>query len=636
MKRHRGSFVLAALGLAILMAGCWGSSKSTSLEVSGGGASPIATATNVGIDKCHDCHADTAVNGEGIFDAWALSRHGNLDNSYDAWDNLVEMQSRWWHGFRPGWSLEELDEGCGVCHDKTSDAQNLAKYLGAGSGTTPRFIVSCEACHGGGSLHFGIGPIGGPTLGVYAIPASTGQSSQYNTCRGCHNDTHHGNDKFRLIGDTHFDNGSRAQQTPIQGYVIRKAMNTACTDCHNPHSVELREARQWKMSGHADFNGLPWYEDPWKDQTSSSYCKRCHTATSFQIYTDNQDIAYNDPIHTQTFIANGVVDNMAEVLYCRACHQIVPNKGFIVARRTVQDARIPGAWDNGQIVYSSTASRNSYTRISGMGDSEICMNCHSSRPGRNGFFLKKYVQAQTGGVNIDNIALPNTPHYLVAVQTLFQDNTKAIGGYVLPGRDYTNAAYFEHSKIGTADAPGTGSGGPCVGCHMSSPFDNLDATVGSHSFMPVVEDNTGNIVRITSTMCAVCHAGIYALTPAALNTARDEFDAHIAELRAALEAQGVYPNEGGNRMYVSAAAAAADNDSTLYFKTWQTKAATIPPVGSYAQMDGYDLLGIAWNFDLLAYDPAEPCSWVHNNMYANRLLFDAIQALGATPSFARP
>ncbi len=622
MKRHRGSYVLAALGLAILMAGCWGSDKSTSLDVSGG-ASPIATATAVGIDKCFNCHANTAVAGAGIFETWSLSRHGNNDGTH------ADLPPTNFFGDPP--------EECNGCHDPNGDSLNLQKYTGFGSTPNPRNVIGCEACHGGGSLHFGVGPIGGPTLGVYAVAASTGQSSQYNTCIRCHverNSIHDPSQPFgtvdEIIYDTHFDNGARAQGSDIQGYVIRKALGTSCTDCHNPHSVNLVEARQWKASAHADFTGLPWKEDPWKDQTSSSYCKRCHTATSFVIYTDDQNVAYNDPIHTQTFIANGVVDNMSEVLYCRACHKIDPARGFTVARRVPQDARIPGAWDNGQVVYSSTAGLNSYTKVAGMGDSELCMNCHSSRPSRNGFFVRPYLTS--GGRNIDNVVYGSiTPHYLVAVQTVFQDNTKGIGGYALPGRNYANPSYFEHNKIGTADAPGTGSGGPCVGCHMSSPADNLDVTVGSHSFMPVTEDNTGNISAITSTMCVVCHNGIYALTPTELNNTRDLVTARVAEFRAALEAQSIFPNEKGNQFYTSASAAATDNSSVGTVKNWQTRATALG-----TGIDGYDLWGICWNFNLLNYDPAEPCAWVHNNIYANRLIYDAIFALGATPSFARP
>jgi len=127
----------------------------------------------------------------------------------------------------------------------------------------------------------------------------------------------------------------------------------------------------------------------------------------------------------------------------------------------------------------------------------------------------------------------------------------------------------------------------------------------------------------------VCHKDGFALTPTALNDTRNLFDARIDEFRAALVAQGIFPNERGNNFYSTAEAAANDNDA-LRIRNWQTRAAAIGGI------DGYDLLGIAWNFDYLAYEPAEPGAWVHNNIYANRLIYDAIVALKATPSFARP
>ncbi|PJB31984.1 MAG: hypothetical protein CO109_07015, partial [Deltaproteobacteria bacterium CG_4_9_14_3_um_filter_65_9] len=81
MKRQHGLFVLPVLALVALLAGCWGSDKSTSLELTTSG-DIVATAASVGIDKCHNCHGDTAVNAVRIFDDWASSRHANFDNTW--------------------------------------------------------------------------------------------------------------------------------------------------------------------------------------------------------------------------------------------------------------------------------------------------------------------------------------------------------------------------------------------------------------------------------------------------------------------------------------------------------------------------------------------------------------------------
>jgi hypothetical protein len=715
MKRHQGIHAVLAITLTVLLAGCWGTDKSTSLDLSGGGG-VAATATAIGIDKCHNCHSASAEAGVRIFAAWENSVHGNPDNS-------------------PAASAS----ACVGCHDPNGDSANLSKYVDAATvGSIPRDVIGCEACHGGGSMHLGVGPMAYPTpdaarcgqchkstvpsdhltdhpngaggkgnpgiheaygtskhalsvnshifdgtettkvqakcskchtdeggrefaaidcvttlgdttlyppLAVYSDVqcrtchkahdatkllevATTGQSSQYNTCTNCHQSSNAYHDPAtnaygsvdEIITDTHFENTAKTAKAPITGYIIRKARDTACTDCHNPHSAELTENKQWKASGHGDFAADAWWDEATR-YSGNAYaydrCQRCHSATGFVKYSTNQ----NDNLVTADFTADGVNDSYsAQVLYCWACHQ-VSSTGFTVARRVVQDARIPGAWDNGTIVYSSTARLNSYTTVTGKGDSEICMNCHSGRPGRNGFFVRPYVLAQTGLVNIDNIAYGGpTPHYLDTVQDLFQDNTKGIGGYALPGKDYTNDSSFVHNTVGGSTS------GPCVGCHMNFPNSTTDPTVGKHSFLPFTYDDPEARTAITAfpPMCASCHT----FTVGDLNTLKARHGARLVEFRAALEDNsvrpGIFPNVNGNGFYTTAGL-------TTTVKDWQTRAAAINVITG-GSLTGYDLLGIAWNFNQLNYSAAEPGAWAHNSKYAGRLIYDAIVALGGTPS----
>src|SRR5512145_1562616 len=115
MKRHRRLFVLASLGLAILMAGCWGSDKSARVDLAPG------TTTNVGDTVCEQCHSAT---------------------------------------------IDPLTQESIVFQYERSSPH---KDANSGNG--------CEACHGGGSLHFGQGP----------IPYPNPFDNNGERCLDCHN-----------------------------------------------------------------------------------------------------------------------------------------------------------------------------------------------------------------------------------------------------------------------------------------------------------------------------------------------------------------------------------------------------------------------------------------------------------------
>lgn len=609
MKRHQGSFVLAALGLAILMAGCWGSSKSTSVTV-GAGGTVLSTATAVGIDRCFNCHANTAVGGVGIFDAWAVSRHGNLDNSFDAWDNLIQTGSPPYHGSDPYYPFEQVQ--CGPCHDPNEDSLNLALYLGPGDSTAPRWVVGCEGCHGGGSLHFGVGPIGGPKLGEYAKPATAGQSSQYNTCTGCHDQVNHSADSYRTIRDTHFDNAvGTYPDTTIEGYVIRKAADTSCVDCHNPHSASMTVNAsvgspnvQWKNSAHGDFNGAAWRHYPW---TTTSYqsCQRCHTTTGLVNYLTSP-ATYVAANNVYSWKTDPATDNRAEMLYCYGCHTNyyggLRNPGPITAS------------------YSGVSPEPVYPDVKG---SNICMACHTGR--ENGDSVKK----ATG--NFNNKSFVNS-HYLTAGATLFKES-----GYEFGTRTYANLSAFKHDNVGMPAAAGTGVNGPCVGCHMSSTLNPKDPTQGKHKFLNVGKDNTGAGEAITTPVCAVCHVSPYTMTITELDEAEDQALAGLAVLDNVLRSRGVHFGEAHPYFYT----APYDNTYTetgscsknLPVKNWNTGGTstftwnpTTRQCVSAASVNGTDNtgrdnMGAAFNYNLFKHDPG---FFVHNNHYAKLLIYDAI------------
>jgi hypothetical protein len=151
MKRRIGIRGLTALAAAVLSAGCWGTDLSQSVSLTDGGG-VATTATPVGINACVNCHATSAENGVSIFETWKGSRHSANAATYEAF---------------------AADNTCGGarCHDPQGDGLLLDRVAGGG---TVRPVVGCEACHGGGSLHNGIGPM------AYPVPGAS-------NCGQCHN-----------------------------------------------------------------------------------------------------------------------------------------------------------------------------------------------------------------------------------------------------------------------------------------------------------------------------------------------------------------------------------------------------------------------------------------------------------------
>jgi hypothetical protein len=138
MKRNHGRYVIPALALAALLAGCWGSDKSTSLEVG------VATQpARVGSAQCtNTCHAASVdITGNPIAATWAASTH----------------------------------------------------YTVAG--------VECEDCHGGGGNHFGLGPIPYPNPQAAQCNACHGFTNFAATAHGNPNALPGGSYFQQAVGD---------------------------------------------------------------------------------------------------------------------------------------------------------------------------------------------------------------------------------------------------------------------------------------------------------------------------------------------------------------------------------------------------------------------------------------------------
>ena len=543
------ALVIASVFLATLW-GC-GSNMDSGGDQTGAGTT-VADAALLGITNCATCHNQ----GTGVTDDWLSSVHGNEEAAPNS-----------------------ASATCTPCHDRTGDGLLMSAAF---AGEANRNVVSCEACHGGGQFHLGVGPLPYPVPG----PEQCGQ------CHGTEQALFHSTTADRLIHDTHFDNPATAD---IEGYVVKTADQKGCQVCHfNGHNPTLDINDAWARSAHGghlltikdaaattearvaaavtDADAPGWVHYNW-DQTTGTgnraTCQRCHTSTGIANYlTDptTYNPANNDFSHLSGWTAaTGSPQN--EMLYCWGCHS--DNKGSL---------RNPGA-----ITADYTGANFTYPDVS---SSNVCLACHVGRESGGTITARAAITT----TDWTNQAFVNS-HYLTAGGSVF-----SASGYHFNAFDYQIPPNL-HSLIGTDKAFGASVGdvGPCVLCHMSSTGAGL-----SHSFAVVTKDPVTDLVTsINPGFCSACHVAGSSLdlSAASINAAVEGYSAALSALQAQLALNGFVYQE--SHPYFAA-------------KNWGT--ATTGP----------NNMGAAYNFNMLKHEPG---GYAHNPRYASRLIWDSIDWL---------
>lgn len=552
---------------------------------------------------------------------------------------------------------------CATCHEhggnirqtKTRDlAGNVVTWDPNNNKVTDQFDV-CTSCH---TMTTNAGrQIGSGN--ILAIANTAGLFTNVTTAAYYHNTAW-----YRTLPSTHIDqaaSGTTATGTVIEGYVVRKSTKNPCFDCHghefqtntrslHPQASAAVKSRpntiylDWAQSAHAgklltqkitaaagatdrtaaqvdavmkagvtDASGPGWSHYDW-DASNRAACQRCHTSTGAANFMSNP-AAYKAEANRFTHLAGwarnnttGVVTSSGqnELLYCWGCHSNAGAGKLYAPGARVETYAVATAGD--------TPVTISYPDIAG---SNVCMTCHLGREVGDTIKNDNDADGVRGFVN---------SHYLAAAGQLFGKS-----GYTYTGRDYTNPAFFAHDKIGSAAAPGTGTNGPCVGCHMTSP--------NKHKFTNV-STSGGVITGITSNACVTCHTGGFAMTAAKLVTEEEEYQAALAGLNAALQTKGIFFYKDANPYFFTKpfnpayteTGACTDN---LPIQNWNlggtfnyvydatakncTKVGTIGTAGTAGTFK--DVMGAAFNLNLLAHDPG---GYAHNRFYAKRLIWDSI------------
>jgi len=434
-------------------------------------------------------------------------------------------------------SVAKVDEtACAQCHAQAVDkidpsATIYAKYNASLHFTNNFNTVGCQDCHGGGAQHNGVGPL------PYPNPDAAGQ------CFSCHknylNSQHYA--VYPANATSTRDDKTTAKHNAQ--YVTTDYQNS-CTSCHDSHQPKVGdEHKDWAESGHGDVAGLGWANYDFK---FGADCSACHTSTGFISYVSS---GYTVP--TTTFAKAG--DSTHEVLTCKACHTDYNFKNRIRNTSAVK----------AMYTYAGQA-----ITFPGVGASNLCVACHSGRGNVETARTTRY-----------------QGHHAPAAGILFND--KSHMGYEFAGKSYANATGFIHDNIGTSAAPGTGTNGPCVACHMDAATNT-----SSHKFAAVTKNSAGTITAVpTSAVCAKCHADVDSL-----DTMRLGYNEAGQLLKAYLD------NTVAN--YLSVKVEATKKDAVT---------------GEYVFVS--NVYGASQNY-LMVGDEAG--AYVHNSAYAKRLIFDSI------------
>ena len=441
-----------------------------------------------------------------------------------------------------------------------------------------KVVADCQNCHAANSIVRAVAAYNKWTtskhqsVGIICADCHKGNhpgTVSLTVCNDCHHktadaDLHNGATTFNSScmvchdkhqaqavppGLPHFNNMTAAG-TPDSypaSYVTSKA---TCNDCHNSAATNQAIRKQWKATGHADINSPAWMGGDFKTQND---CARCHTTTGFIAYSSAKVTA-----------AWGVsTDKSKEVLRCNGCHS-----------------------DVGNGVVRSVTPNNPFTSEplftnQNLGASNVCMNCHGGTDNGN------FIQAQVGTTVFSSTPFQYNAHGMTAGGSL-QGKT----GFNFIGRTYTDFAGNAHSKVSMANSMGTGSAGPCAGCHMSAP--------DKHTFKAISSAN-GAIAAITTNICSNCHST--SLPATTLDTKRLEFNNALEVLRIQL----------GVKEFTWNAAAA----------TFYAGSTTNPATNWGAGQAGANIMGAAHNYKLFI---TESGAYAHNPAYAKQLITDSIDA----------
>lgn len=288
---HAKRMILLVASIALMT--LWGCSSNMD---SGGGKSKVDDSyQTVGIDVCVQCHD---IKGQ----EWLYSRHGN-----------AEPEGSPHSPHRPG------ESSCADCHNPLNDG-DLIEFA-FNTQEKRRDVIGCESCHGGGSRHYGLGPI------EYPKPAPE-------ICGPCHNrdDGHAGTDK--LIYDKWL--------TSRHAESLHGEDHNPCQRCHTNEGALASNVAGYTgdkdVLGTSDDLGRRAPEAIPEEDVTVVGCATCHDVHKAgqlrKVWSSNEDNDYLwDPNE------NGSNNDQFDL--CTSCHVLYNDEGTLVGSGSVASGTAP-------------------------------------------------------------------------------------------------------------------------------------------------------------------------------------------------------------------------------------------------------------------------------------------------------
>lgn len=497
---EKAVLALAVAALMGVLPGC--GSNRTGAEGSGAVAGPFGVDADnlpyVGADQCVICH-----DGEDAVADYLVSKHVVHSHDVDA------TMGR---------------DGCLACHDPIGDGRLLEGLIGVDDVPLAGLAaVTCEACHGAGGQHYGLGPIpiatpdytvcgkchsaafATTTAGHTAFTEADNILEDYEAsphaqslyrgdeledperlllwgtsspndaiCVKCHTDE--GGRQYRDVS-TWEDLATMGETNPIQcrtchnahnpGELLHAAIGTTfsaeyntCSNCHQRHDAQLAADPGTDDGASGD---LIYHATRWRRVISSTH--------------------YDDP--TTTNIVEGYSMDPANARVCRDCHNVHSadltineqwaRSGHGGELRTIKEEAAAAAIDEtfaqAQAVRAAGTDTSSWAQQVWTDDAQAsCQRCHTATGGKN-------FMAGSAAYHDDMTAFiaapetnpsPNDFSYLQAgaQEMLFcwachTDNTGA-----LRLQDEVHLIDLDNAIFATIASKGKSTG--CIGCHGGS------------------------------------------------------------------------------------------------------------------------------------------------------------------------